>query len=54
LARKFALQGMIKRVIACIKKICREKGIQYIRLDTGINEEKVKQIYLDAGLRLKR
>lgn len=53
MARKFALQGMIKRVIACIK-ICREKGIKYIRLDTGINEEKVKQIYLDAGLRLKR
>ena len=50
--RKFAHQGMTKRVIDCIKEVCRAKGIRYIRLDTGMNEEKVKQIYLDAGFKM--
>ena len=50
--RKFAHQGMTKKVIECIKEICRAKGVKYIRLDTGIAEEKVKQIYLDAGFEI--
>lgn len=50
--RKFAHQGMTKRVIECIKELCHEKGVKYIRLDTGINEESVKQIYLDAGFNI--
>ncbi|HEY8421801.1 MAG TPA: GNAT family N-acetyltransferase [Thermoclostridium sp.] len=50
--RKFAHQGMTRRVISCIKEICRAKGIKYIRLDTGINEEAVKKIYIDAGFRI--
>lgn len=50
--RKFAHQGMTKRVIECIKEICRSKGVKYIRLDTGVNEEAVKKIYLDAGFKI--
>ncbi|BCN30952.1 GNAT family N-acetyltransferase [Anaeromicropila herbilytica] len=50
--RKFAHQGMTRQVIDCIKKICRTKGVKYIRLDTGNNEEVVKQIYLRAGFKI--
>lgn len=50
--RKFAHQGMTKRVIDCIKEICLEKGVKYIRLDAGINEEAVKQIYLNVGFKI--
>lgn len=50
--RKFAHQGMTKRVIECIKEVCRTKGAKYIRLDTAIDEEVVKQIYLDAGFKI--
>jgi Acetyltransferase (GNAT) family. len=50
--REFAHQGMTKRVTGCIKEICREKNVRYIRLDTGVNEETVKQIYLNAGFKI--
>lgn len=41
--RKFAHQGMTSQVIDCIKKVCLNKGVKYIRLDTGYYEEVVKQ-----------
>lgn len=50
--RKFAHQGMTKQVIAYVKSVCIERGVKYIRLDTGNNKEVVKQIYMDAGFKL--
>ncbi len=29
-----------------------EKGIHYIRLDTGLDEKKVRKIYLCAGFKI--
>lgn len=50
--REFAHRGMTKSVISAIKSLCFSKGISYIRLDTGPNEEVVKNIYLDAGFHI--
>ncbi len=50
--REFAHQNMTKKVIEAIKQECRDRGIRYIRLDTGWNKERVKQIYLDAGFQI--
>ncbi len=50
--REFANQNMTKKVIEAIKQECRNRGVQYIRLDTGWNKEKVKSIYLDAGFHI--
>ncbi len=45
---------MTSQVIECIKGICFSKEIKYIRLDTGIDKEVVKQIYLSAGFKIVR
>lgn len=50
--REFAHQDMTKKVIEAIKQECRSRGVRYIRLDTGWNNEKVKKIYLDAGFQI--
>ncbi len=50
--RAYAHQGMTKNVISAIKALCLRKGIPYMRLDTGLDEEAVKKIYLDAGFRI--
>lgn len=50
--REYAHQDMTKKVIEAIKQECRSRGVEYIRLDTGWNKEKVKQIYLDAGFHI--
>ena len=50
--RNFAWMGMTKLVTEAIKSECRKRGIRYIRLDTGLDEEVVKKIYLDAGYKI--
>ena len=50
--REFAHQNMTKKVIEAIRQECRDRGVKYIRLDTGWNKDKVKQIYLDAGFQI--
>ena len=50
--RNFAGMGMTKLVTEAIKSECRKRGIRYIRLDTGLDEEVVKEIYLDAGYKI--
>ena len=52
--RSFAHQSMTKAVVEAVKAECRKKGVQYIRLDTALDETKVKQIYLDCGFRIVR
>lgn len=50
--RKFAGKGMTKIVTEAIKAECYTRGIRYIRLDTGLDEKKVRKIYLDAGYKI--
>ena len=50
--RKFAGLGMTKLVTEAIREECRQRGIQYIRLDTGLDEKVVRKIYLNAGYKI--
>jgi ribosomal protein S18 acetylase RimI-like enzyme len=50
--RKFAGMGMTGLVTEAIRAECRKRGIRYIRLDTGLDEEAVKSIYLSAGYKI--
>ena len=50
--RKFAGRGMTETVIHAVKEECRRRGIPYIRLDTALDEKKVRRIYLDAGFKI--
>lgn len=50
--REFAGRNITKLVIETIKKLCREKGIKYIRLDTALDEKVIRKIYLNAGFRI--
>lgn len=50
--RKFAGQEMTKRVIAAVRQECRKRGVRYIRLDTALDEKKVRKIYLNAGFHI--
>lgn len=52
--RKFAHMGMTGLVAAALKEICRTQRIQYIRLDTGLDERVIRQIYLNAGFKIVR
>lgn len=47
--REFAGKGIPIEMIEYAKAQCREKGIKYLRLDTGWDEERMKQIYTDLG-----
>lgn len=49
--RKFAGMGMTKLVTEAIRAECRKRSIRYIRLDTGLDERVVRNIYLNAGCR---
>jgi len=42
----------VDKATSIMKEVSREKGIKYISLDTGMNDEKVKQIYLNAGFKI--
>lgn len=50
--REFAHCGMTKSIVAAVRRLCMEKGIHYIRLDTGLDEKKVRKIYLCAGFKI--
>lgn len=50
--REFAGRNMTKLVIEAIKKLCEEKGIKYIRLDTALDEKKIRKIYLNTGFKI--
>lgn len=50
--REYAHRGMTQSVVEAIRKICRERGIRYIRLDTGLDEKVVRKIYLQAGFKI--
>lgn len=50
--RKFAGLGMTKLVTEAFREECRQRGIQYIRLDTGLDEKVVRKIYLNAGYKI--
>ena len=43
---------MTKQVIAAVRQECRKRGIRYIRLDTALDEKKVRKIYLNAGFHI--
>ena len=43
---------MTKQVAVALREYCKSKGISYIRLDTGLDEEIVKAIYLEAGFQI--
>ena len=50
--RKFAGRNMTKFVIEAIKKLCKEKTIKYIRLDTALDEKIIRKIYLNIGFKI--
>lgn len=50
--REFAGRNMTKLVIEAIKKLCEERGIKYIRLDTALDEKKIRKIYLNTGFKI--
>lgn len=39
-------------VTEALRAECRKRGIRYIRLDTGLDEDVVKNIYLNAGYKI--
>lgn len=43
---------MTKNVVKAIKAECTASGIRYIRLDTALDEKRVRKIYLDAGFHI--
>lgn len=49
---KFAGMGMTKLATEAIHAECRNRGIRYIRLDTGLDEKVVRKIYLSAGYKI--
>ena len=50
--REFAHRGMTKSVVESIKKLCRDRNIKYIRLDTRLDEKVIRKIYLEAGFKI--
>lgn len=50
--REFAHCGMTKTIVAAVRRLCMEKGIRYIRLDVGLDERKIRKIYLNAGFKI--
>lgn len=50
--REFSHRKMTKSVVEAIKKLCKDRNIRYIRLDTGLDEKAVRKIYLEAGFKI--
>jgi len=50
--REYAHHGMTKAVVEALKKECRKRGIKRIRLDTALDEQIIRKIYLNAGFRI--
>lgn len=47
--RRFGGMDMTKLVVDAVKADCRRRGVGFIRLDTGGDEEAVGRIYRNAG-----
>lgn len=47
--RKFAHRGMTAQVVEAVKAECARRGVGRLRLDTGAEEIRVRDIYLAAG-----
>ncbi len=52
--RAYSGMGMPKKMIDFAKEVCRKRGIKYLRLDTGLDEEKMKEIYIGLGFEIVR
>ena len=52
--RKFAGMDMTRRIVEAVKAECIRRGIRFIRLDTALDEETVKNIYCNAGFQIVR
>ena len=50
--REFSHQNMARKIVEVIAEQCRESKIPYIRLDTALDEKKVRKIYLEMGFRI--
>lgn len=50
--RRFAGRDMTKAITDAVKAECRRREIRYIRLDTALDEKKVRKIYLNAGFKI--
>lgn len=50
--RKFAGMDMTGRVVEAIKAECVQRGVGFIRLDTALDEQVIKKIYLNAGFQI--
>lgn len=50
--RSFAGRGMTKIVTEAIREECQSRSIRYIRLDTALDEQVVRKIYLNAGFKI--
>ena len=50
--RAFAGMGMTRLVVDAVRAKCREREIRYIRLDTALDEQAVRKIYLKTGFKI--
>lgn len=50
----FAHQGMTGRVLKALRALCKARGVRYIRLDAGAGEQKVGDVYRNAGFSVVR
>lgn len=50
--REFAHQNTARKIVEAIACKCRQEGISYIRLDTALDEKKVRKIYLGMGFKI--
>lgn len=50
--REFACKGVARAAVEAIKKLCRERNIRYIRLDTALDERVIRKIYLNMGFKI--
>ena len=50
--REYAHRNMTKKIIEAIKEECQTRGINCIRLDTGLDEKVVRKIYLNVGFKI--
>ena len=50
--RAFAGMGTTRLVVDAVRAKCREREIRYIRLDTALDEQAVRKIYLKTGFKI--
>ncbi len=50
--REFSHRNAARKIVEEIARQCRENKIPYIRLDTALDEKKVRKIYLEMGFKI--